>query len=151
MRAIVLLGRFATGSGAGAWLGYAAAFASGLTSADPPRLPGGVLAASALAVGVLAALSVLARRAGGSGTTGHPARARAEGRGTRNSLLFAAAVFAVYAFGRVSTLALSPAALVALLLAFGAARRSALLRLAGITVGVLYALAGLAVSLARAF
>lgn len=104
---------------------------------------------------MLAVLCVTARRAGGVGVE-PPARARAEGRSIRNSLLFAAAfsafavVFAVFAFGRVAPLALSPAVLVALLLTLGAARRSPFLQLAGLSLGVLCALAGLAVSLVRA-
>ena len=56
----------------------------------------------------------------------------------------------VFAFGQVSPLALSPAALVALVLALSAARRSPFLQLAGVSLGALYALAGLAASLARA-
>ena len=73
---------------------------------DPPRLPGGNLAASALALGALVGLSALAERAVGRGVE-PPARARAEGRGARNSLLYAATfsafavLLAVFAFGRV--------------------------------------------------
>ena len=156
VRAIVLLGCFVAGSGAGAWLGLAAAVVSGSTSADLPHLPGGNLAFSALALVVLAVLSVLAQNAGGIGMD-PAARARAEGRGARNSLLLAAAfsafavVFAVFALGGVSPLALSPAVLAALTLSLAAVRRDPLLRLVAICAGSLYALAGLAVSLAKAF
>ena len=155
MRTLALLGCFVAGSGAGAWLGYAVAIVSGITSADPPRFPGGSLAASALAIGMLALLSVAAQRAGGGGEP--LARACARGRSARNSLLFAAAFsafaveYAVYALGRVSLLAVCAAALVTFLLALAAIRRSALLRVAGVSLGSLYALAGVAVSLARAF
>ncbi len=62
-----------------------------------------------------------------------------------------AVIFSVFAFGRVSPLSLLPAVLVAVVLALGAARRSPLLSLAAICAGVLYALVGVAVSLARAF
>ena len=62
-----------------------------------------------------------------------------------------AVIFASFTFGRVSPLSLLPAVLVAVVLALGAARRSPLLGLAGICVGVLYVLVGLVVSLARAF
>ena len=156
MRAFVLLGCFVVGTSAGAWLGYVAASVSGITSAEPPRFPGGHLAASALALGVLAGLSVLAQRVGGIGI-GDSARAWAEGHSARNSLLLAAAFsafavnFTTFAFGQVSPFSLLPAFLVAVLLALGAIRRSSLLHLVGIVVGVLYALAGLAVSLAKAF
>jgi hypothetical protein len=62
-----------------------------------------------------------------------------------------AVVYAVFALGRVSALALLPAAPVALLLALGAVRRRRGLRLAAVCARVLHALAGLAVSLAKTF
>jgi hypothetical protein len=145
VRAIVLLGCFVGGSGAGAWLGYALAVVSGLTSADPSRLAGGNLAASALALGALVGLSTFAERTLGRGVE-PPARARAEGRGARNSLIYAAtfSVFAVvfvsFAFGRVSPLSLLPVVALAVLLAFGAVRRDPLLRLAALCAGAFYVL-----------
>lgn len=151
----MLIGSFVAGSGAGAWLGLAAAVVSGLTSADPIGFTGGIPAASTLALGVLAVLCVIARRAGGGGI-GDPARARAEGRSARNSLLLSATfsafaiVLAVFVFGRVPSPSLIPAVLVVLLLALAAVRRDPLLRLAAICAGALYVLAGLAVALARA-
>ena len=155
MRALILLCSFVVGSGAGALLGFLTAAVFGLTSVDPPSFPGGNVTASALALGALVGASVLARRAG-SGIE-EPHRARAEGRSARNSLLLAAAfsafavVFAVFAFARVPPLSLLPSFAVAFLLALAVAWRAPLLRLAAICVGVLYALAGLAVSLAKAF
>jgi len=154
MRAVVLLFCFVLGSGAGAWLGYVLALVSGITSADLPLSLGGALAVTALAIGALAGLSVLVRRVAGAGIE-PPGRARAEGRGARNSVLFAATFFAftvVFAvFAQISPLSLFPAALVTLLLSLAAVRRGTLLRLAAICVGVLYVLACLVVSLARAF
>ena len=157
MRAFALLGCFSAACGAGAWLGWATAVVFGFASPGPPALfPGEVLAAAAAAAMGLAALAAVVRGVAGAGI-GRPGRARAEGRSARNSLLFAAAfsafaaAFADHALGRVSPLLLLPAALVALVLALGAARRSPLLSFAGVSLGVLYALVGLAVSLTRAF
>ena len=156
MRARIVLGCFTVGLGAGAWLGLVAASVSGLTSAEPPRLPGGHPAASALAIGVLAVLSVLAQRVGGIGIV-DPARARAEGRGARNTLLLAATfsafsvVFAVFAFGRVLAPSLLPSLVVAVLLAIATIRRDFRLLLAALCAVVLCVLAGLAVSVMRAF
>ena len=85
-------------------------------------------------------------------------RASAEGRVARNELLLLSATFAalvvlllVDSTGAVPLLASLPALLVAFLFALGAVRRGALLRSAGLLLGVLYALAGLLVSLAGAF
>ena len=156
MRAIVLLSCFVAASGTGAWLGLAVAFISGLTSVEPPRFPSGNLAASAFALGVLAVLCVIARRAGGIGI-GDPARARAEGRSARNSLLLSATfsafaiVLAVFVFGRVPSPSLIPAVLVALLLALAAVRCDPLLRLLAVCAAVLCVLAGLAVAVAQSF
>ena len=152
----MLIGCFVAGSGAGAWLGLAAAVVSGLTSADPIGLTGGTLAASTPALGVLTVLCVIARRAGGIGI-GDPARARAEGRSARNSLLLSATfsafavVLAVFVFGRVPSPSLIPAVLVALLLALAAVRRDPLLRLLALCAAVLCVLAGLAVAVAQSF
>ena len=157
MRTVILLGCFIAGSGAGAWLGYAAATVFGLAPAGSPRFfPGEDLTVAVLACAGLAGAYALVYRTAGARI--EPAgRARAEGRATRNSLLFAATfsgfavVFAVFVFGRVPSPSLIPAVLVALLLALSAVRRDPLLRPAAICAGFLYVLAGLAVSLARSF
>ena len=154
---MILLGCFLSGSGAGAWLGYAAATVFGLAPSGSPRFfAGEVLAVAVLACAGSAGACALVYRTAGARI--EPAgRARAEGRATRNSLLFAATfsafavVFVVFTFGRVPSPSLIPAILVALLLALSAVRRDPLLRLAATCAGFLYVLAGLAVSLARSF
>ena len=86
-----------------------------------------------------------------------PERARAEGRVARNELLlsatFAALVvlLSVDSTGAIPLLAPLPALLVALLFALAAVRRSAPLRVAGLSLGVLYTVAGLLVSLVGTF
>jgi hypothetical protein len=154
-RAFVLFDGFLAGTLAGGWLGLVAAFVSGIAVSNPPRFPGEDFVAAVLAGGVLAALCVLVRRAGGG--VGPPPRDRAEGKGARNDLLFVAgfATFVVLLFvdsmGAVPLLAPLPAVLVGLLFALAAVRRSVLLRLAGLSLGILYALAGVLVSLAGTF
>ena len=102
----------------------------------------------------LATLCALVYRAAG---TEPPGRAKAEGRSARNDLLFAACFAALVVLlsadcvGAVPLLAPLPALLVALLFALTAVRRGPLLRLAGLSLGVLYAVAGVLVSLAEAF
>ncbi|HVF01092.1 MAG TPA: hypothetical protein VNA27_07105 [Rubrobacteraceae bacterium] len=82
---------------------------------------------------------------------------RAGGRSACNDLLFVAGfaafvvLLSVDSTGAAPLLAPLPALLVALLFALAAVRRSALLRLAGLSLGVLYAVAGVLVSLVRAF
>lgn len=100
-------------------------------------------------------MCALVRRAGSG--LGPPARDRAEGRGTRNDLLFVV-VFAAFmvllsvdSAGAVPLLAPLPALLVALLFALAAVRRSPRLHLAGLVLGVLYVVAGLLVSLVGTF
>ena len=113
------------------------------------------LVAAVLAVGILVALCALVRRLGGG--MGPPARDRAEGKGARNDLLFSAAsaafvvLLSVDSTGAVSLLAPLPVLLVALLFALAAVRRSPLLRLAGLSLGSLYALAGVLISLTGTF
>ena len=112
--------------------------------------------AAALACGVLAALCAPVSRAAASGTE-PPGRARAEGRVARNELLLSATfaafvvLLSVDSTGAIPLLAPLPALLVALLFALGAVRRSALLRSAGLLLGVMYAFVGVLASLAGAF
>lgn len=139
-RSFVLFGGFLAGTLAGSWLGLVAAFVSGFAVSDPPRFPGEDLLATVLAGGVLAAVSVFVYRA--------------DGRSARNDLLFVAgfAAFVVLSsvdsMGAIPLLAPLPALLVALLFALAAIRRSPLLRLAGLLLGVLYVLAGVLLALA---
>lgn len=142
-RSFVLFGGFLAGTLAGGWLGLVVAFVSGLASPGPPRFPGEDLVAAVLAAGVLAALCALVYRA--------------DGRSARNDLLlvavFAAFVvlYSVDSTGAIPLLAPLPALLVGLLFALAAVRRSPLLRLAGLSLGTLYVVAGVLVSLAGAF
>lgn len=92
-RAFVLLGGFLAKALAGGWLGLVAAFLFRLASSAPAHFPGEDLASVVVAGGVLFAVSALVRRAGGG--IGPPARDRAEGKGTRNDLLFVA-IFAAF-------------------------------------------------------
>lgn len=142
-RAIVLFGGFLAGTLAGGWLGLVIAFVSGLASSGPPRFPGEDLLAAAVAVGALAVLCSLVYRAGGAYV--------------RNDLLFVA-IFAAFVVlrsvdsaGAVPLLVPIPALLVALLFALAAVRQSPQLHAAGLLLAVLYALAGLLVSLVGAF
>lgn len=142
-RSFVLFGGFLAGTLAGGWLGLVAAFVSGIAVSAPPRFPGEDLVAAVLAGGVLAAVWALVYRAGG--------------RSARNDLLFVAAfaafvvLLSVDSTGAVPLFALLPALLVALLFALAAVRRSALLRLAGLCLGTLYAAAGVLTSLTSSF
>ncbi len=154
-RAFVLFGGFLAGTIAGGWLGLVVAFVSGLASSGPARFPGEDLVAAVLAGAVLAAVCALVRRAGGG--VGPPARDRAEGKGSRNDLLFSA-VFAAFVVvlsvdsrGAIPLLAPLPAFVVGLLFALAAVRRSLLLRLVGLSLGVLYVLAGLLLKLIGTF
>ena len=89
---------------------------------------------------------------------GSPARDRAEGKGARNDLLFAA-TFAVFVVvlsvdsgGRaIPLLALLPALVMALLFALAAVRRSLLLRMTGLSRGILYVFVGLLFKLMGTF
>jgi len=154
-RAFILFGGFLAGTVAGGWLGLIVAFVSGLASSAPARFPGEDLAAVVVASGVLWAASVLVRRAGGG--IGPPARDRAEGKGARNDLLFVACfaafvvLYSVDSAGAIPILSLFPALLVALVFALAAIRRSLLLRLAGLSLGVFYVLAGLLLKLVGTF
>ncbi len=142
-RKFVLFGGFFAGTLAGGWLGLVAAFVSGLAASDPPRFPGEDLLAAVVAGGVLATLCALVYRAGG--------------RSACNDLLFVAGfaafvvLLSVDSTGAVPLLALLSALLVALLFALAAVRRSALLRLAGLCLGTLYAAAGVLTSLTSSF
>ena len=152
-RAFVLFGGFLAGTLAGGCLGLVAAFVSGLATSDPPRFPGEDLVAAVVAGVILATLCALVYRAAGSGTE-PPGRARAEGRSVRNDLIFSACfaafvvLLSVDSTGAVPLLAPLPALLVALLFALAAVRRGPLLRLAGLSLGILYAVAGVLVTLA---
>lgn len=142
-RSFVLFGGFFCGTLAGGWLGLVAAFVSGIAASVPPRFPGEDLLAAVLAGGALAAVCALVYRAGGSSA--------------RNDLLFAAAfaafvvLLSVDSTGAVPLLAPLPVLLVGLLFALAAVRRSALLRLAGLCLGTLYAAAGVLLSLTSSF
>jgi hypothetical protein len=142
-RAFVLFGGFLAGTLAGGWLGLVVAFISGIAVSEPPRFPGEDIVAAILAGTILAALCALVYRAGG--------------RSARNGLFFAASfaafvvLFSVDATGMSPLLMPLPALLVALLFALAAVRRSALLRLAGLFLGSLYALAGVLIELIKAF
>ena len=152
-RTFVLFGRLLAGTLAGGWL--VIAFVSGIASSDPPRFPGEDLVAAVLAGGVIWATSILVRRAGGG--VGPPARDRAEGKGARNDLLFAATfaafvvVLSVDSRGAIPLLALLPALVMALLFALAAVRRSLLLRIAGLSLGILYVFVGLLFELIGTF
>ncbi len=186
VRTFVLVAGFVCGALAGAWLGFVAAFVSGIAPSGPARFPGEDLAAALAAVVAVAASYAVVRR-----TVGRPAAL---------GLLFVAAYAALdllwflYLFAPREVLcyvlppepradvgpnvllaarqegavpecrsvqsspfspklaaAMVPAALVALLLCSAAVRRSALLQLAGLGAGALFALIGLLLSLARAF
>lgn len=151
----MLLGCFLGTATAGAWLGYAAMVVFGLAPSGPPRLsPVAVLAVAVLACALVSGAQVLVFRVAGA-EIGPPARAVAEGRGARGSLLLSAAVsafavvFTAFAFGRISLLSLLPAALLAFLPALAAVRRGPMLRFAALCLTACYVLAGLAISLAR--
>lgn len=82
---------------------------------------------------------------------------RADGRSARNDLLFVTAfaafvvLLSVDSTGAIPLLAPLPALLVTFVFALAAVRWSALLRFAGLSLGSLYAVAGVLVSLAGTF
>ncbi len=100
-----------------------------------------------VAGGVIWAASILVRRAGGG--VGPTARDRAEGKGVRNDLLFAATfaafvvVLSVDSRGAIPLLALLLALVMALLFTLAAVRKSLLLRIAGLSLSILYVFVGL--------
>lgn len=184
-RAFLLVAGYVCGALAGAWLGFAAAFVSGMVLVGRARVGGEDLAAALAAGTVLAVTYILVRRAVG----------RVWARGLLFAATFAALdlLYALYALAPPELLcmvpqpgvetstaptaapvlhqeplsecrasappllslglaaAMVPAALVGILLCSAAVRRNALLQSVGFATGALFALAGLLLSLARAF